>query len=344
MKKAISVLASTVMVLVLFAQSAFALDSAPNMGGYSQDADGLAQCFSDYLEYYLPGVPETERNTVTQYVHDGYEKGDIQMMSLMTGYASVRKAGQAAEEAANQVNGTAPAIDVLNQYYSLTDDQKKAFADNLTASFSAIGLTAEIKDGAVIVTKGSDEFLKLTLVTEKPKSSTRIYLDAYLPSLSEEAKATVETLVSEYSAETGSPAGSGAVWRCIREIGEIMGVEAARNVDMEKGTMSVTVTKAGKASFKDCTAEEQAAIIAKADETMAAIGLTSEYKNGVYQVFKNGAERLSYTLTTQSFSSAPAAAEVPATGGSGFAALFGFTAVSALLAAASSGKKASRKA
>lgn len=296
MKKVLAFVVAVMLACSAFAAQAFALDEAPSMGGYTQDAAGFSQCYSDYVEYYLFGVNETTRNLIKDQVFAGYEDGSIEMMSLMTAFANVRRAGQSAETAENQVNGVKPSVDVISKYYTLTDAQKAAFSTNLVPALSAVGLTATIADGKVTITKGTESFAEIKLVTEKPKSSTRIYLDAYIPGLPDDVKTAIEGLVSEYAAAGGGPAGSGAVWRCIREIGTLMGVEAKSNVDMTAGTMSIEVLKEGEKYFKNLSKETQDAVIAKVEEAMSGIGFTAEYANGTVTVKKDAEVRLTYVL------------------------------------------------
>ena len=296
MKKIITIALSLFLLAGISGQSVHALDTAPGMGGYTQDAEGFSQCYSDYMEYYLYGIDADTRSLIREEVRAGYEDGSIEMMSLMSAYANLRRAGQAAETEENQVNGVKPEVDVIKKYYTLTDTQKESFASCLADSLAAVKLSAEIKDGTVIIQKAGEEFAKISLVTEKPVSTTRIYLNAYLPGVSDEVKDIVEALAGEYSAAGGGPAGTGALWRCIREIGQYMGVEAASNVDMAADTVTVTVTKQGDIYLRNSSVQVRKQVIAKAHEAFAAIDCTSEYAEGVFTVKKDGAVRLSYTV------------------------------------------------
>ena len=277
MKKLLAIFLTAMLMVTALSSAVFAMDAAasaaaaadteakgaPEMGGYTQDADGLSSCYSDYIKYYIPGISADTRETIKAHVAAGYNDGSIQMMSMMTGFASIRKAGQAAEATENQVNGTAPSVDVIRKYYSLTDEQKAFFADNITAGFAAVGLDAAVTDGVLVITKAGADFASIKLVTEKPKSATRIYLEAYIPGLPADDMTAIENFVVEYGAEGGAPAGSGAVWRCIREIGQFMGVEAESVVDTEAGTMSVNVIKEGTMYLADCTDEVIENVMAK---------------------------------------------------------------------------------
>ncbi len=298
MKKIGLFLITLVLIFALPAWSAFALEKAPDMGGYTQDAEGFSQCFSDYMEYYVFGINAETRNLIKEHVKAGYSDGSIQMMTLMTGYANLRKAGQVAEAGENQVNGVQPATDVIKQYYKLTEEQKASFESYLVSSLSSIGLSAAISEGTIKIEKSGAEFAAIKLTTVKPISTTRIYLNAYIPALTDREKDMIDTLIAEYAAAGGSPAGSGAMWRCIREVGTLMGVEAASSVDMTAGTVVITVTKAGETYLLDCTDEVQAAVADKVKEGFAGIGCTVEFENGVFTILKDGSERLTYTLHT----------------------------------------------
>lgn len=287
-KKLMILMTSLVLLVAAAGQGAFA------MGG-SGTPEELARQYAEYMELYLPGIGEDVRNELKQYVYDGCDAGDIETMALMAAYANLRKAGQVAEAADRQVSGIAPETDVVNEYYTLTDEQKTAFANYLTASLTGIGLSAAVEDGKITVTNGGTELAVITLVTEKPKSVTRMYLDAYLPGLSEEALQALDTLVGEY---TGGPAGSGAAWRVIREIGVLMGMEVTSHVDMNVGTVTLTVDKAGEPYFLNLSADVQSAVIAKAQEGLTAIGAEGSYTNGVFTIVKDGNIRLSYAFHT----------------------------------------------
>lgn len=302
MKKIGLFLIALVLIFALPAGSAFALETAPDMGGYTQDAEGFSQCFSDYMEYYVFGINAETRNVIKEHVKTGYSDGSIQMMTLMTGYANLRKAGQVAEVSENQVNGVQPATDVIKQYYKLTEEQKASFKSYLVSSFSSIGLTADISDGAIKIEKSGAEIAVVKLTTIKPISTTRMYLNAYIPALTDSEKDIIDTLIAEYAAAGGSPAGSGAMWRCIREVGTLMGVEATSSVDMAAGTVVITVSKAGVTYLLDCTDEVQAAVVDKVKEGFAGIGCTVEYENGVFTILKDNSERLTYTLHTTAVS------------------------------------------
>lgn len=298
MKKIISVITLVMILCSAVAPGAFALDSAPNIGDYENNAEGLSQCYSDYMEYYLYGINADTRALIKEYVKVGYTDGSIAASALMPAFANIRKAGQAAEAADNQVSGFKPTVDVIAKYYTLTDEQKVKFESFLFPSLSAIGLTAVITDGKVMIKNGNDDFTQITLIIEKPLSTTRVYLNSYIPGLTEEEKDTIETLVSEYSVNGGTPAGSGAMWRCIREIGELMGVAAQSSIDMEAGTLVITVTKTGEKYLKNCSKDIQNKVIAKAIEGLSEIGCTAMYKNGVFTIKKDNVVRLVHTVLT----------------------------------------------
>lgn len=299
MRKIGSVLLVVLLVFSSFSVMVSALENAPDMGDYTQDAEGFSLCYSDYMEYYLFGIPAESRASIAAQVKEGYSQGEIPMMSLMTAFANVRKAGQVAETEENQGNGKKPTVDVVKQYYLLTQEQKTEFFTYFSASLTAMGLQSRIADGKIAVLKANTLLAEIQLVTEKPKSSTRKYLDAYLPGLTEEEKNGIETLVAEYSQEGGSPAGSGALWRCIREIGELMGVEAESKVDMQAGTMQIVVIKAGETYLKNCTPKVQEDVIAKAKEGLEAIGCSGEYAEGIFTVSKAGRIRMTHTVIEQ---------------------------------------------
>ena len=299
MKKILAMLLVLVVLGGIFVPTVYALDGAPNMGDYEQDAEGFAQCYADYIEYYLFGISADVRDEIKVYVEEGYEAGEIGMMSLMPAFAALRTAGQVAEDDANKINGVQPTVDVIKKYYTLTDEQKSMFESKLVTAFGAIGLTVTIEDGNVVLKDGTEDFSTIKLTTEQPKSSTRMYLEAYLPGLTDEQMTEIETLVAEYAAEGGAPAGSGALWRCIREAGEFMGVEAERVVDMEAGTMSIVVTKEGEKIFANCSEEVQGNVAAKITEGMIAIGATATYTDGILTVSKSGEERLEIVIASE---------------------------------------------
>lgn len=306
-KKVTTAAMALVMMLTLLAQSALALDDPPNIASYSDSGNaGLAQCYADYIEYYLPGVSEDVRQALQGYVSEGLDAETIDSgMPLMSAFTSLRKAGQAGEEADNQAQNIAPAVDVIKEYYKLSDEQKSEFTTNFQSALTAIGLTVVISDNAVTISSGDSELAVITLVTEQPKSVTRMYLDAYIPGLSDENKTAIEALVAQYTAQGGSPAGSGAVWRIIREIGTLMGVEATSAVDMAAGSVVLTVTKEGETYFKNLEASVQDAVIAKVGEAAEGIELTYDYTDGLLTLSKNGAVSLSLQLLEAAGTSAP---------------------------------------
>lgn len=296
MKKLITLALSLLLLLSMGAQSVYAAGTSQG-AEYTQDADGYSQQFGDYMKQYLFGIDEKTRTLFQEEVKLGYEIGTIQMMTLMSSYANLRKAAQVAEASENKLAGVTPTVDVIKQYYVLTEEQKNEFASFFTAAFAAINLKAEIKDGVASVTKNGESFATIKLVTNKPVSTARIYMNAYIPGLTDEEKDTLEVLVNEYTANGGSPAGSGAVWRCIREIGQLMGVEATNSVDMQAGTVVVTVTKEGMADLKDASKELRAQVIAKAIEAVEAVGYTYTFENDLFTILKNGEPRFVHTMS-----------------------------------------------
>lgn len=121
---------------------------------------------------------------------------------------------------------------------------------------------------------------------------TATYLQAYIPGVSEEYIAKTKELIAVYSENGGGPAGSGALWRCIREIGELMG----RVVDMAPDYSGFTVTQEGETEFLKLSDEVQEQVIAKVKEGMTGIAVTAQYSDGTFTFTKLGQVQFTYTV------------------------------------------------
>lgn len=121
---------------------------------------------------------------------------------------------------------------------------------------------------------------------------TKTYFNAYLPGVPESVIDEVKTLIQAYTADGGGPAGSGALWRCIREAGVLMG----REVEMAADYLSYTVVTEGTARFLDLDTAAQEAVIAKVQEGIGAIAATAVYENGIFTVTKKGEVQFTYAV------------------------------------------------
>jgi hypothetical protein len=121
---------------------------------------------------------------------------------------------------------------------------------------------------------------------------TTLYFNAYIPAVGEGSIADVKRMISIYSEEGGSPAGSGALWRCIREVGEFMG----REVEMAGDYSGFTVTSEGETEFLKLTPEVQQKVIDKVKEGMGGIAVTATYEDGVFTFTKLGEIQFTYTV------------------------------------------------
>lgn len=128
-------------------------------------------------------------------------------------------------------------------------------------------------------------------VTE-PVNITKLYFEAYLPAVPAEYIDKTRELIRIYSEDGGGPAGSGALWRCIREIAELMG----REVTMSADYSSFTVIKEGETEFMKLSPDMQNKIIAKVKEGMTGIAVTSNYEKGTFTFTKLGKVQFTYTV------------------------------------------------
>ena len=121
---------------------------------------------------------------------------------------------------------------------------------------------------------------------------TTPYFTAYIPEFSQEGIDGVKALIKTYSDGGGGPAGSGALWRCIREIGVLMG----RDVEMAADYSEFTVKVEGEKEFLKLSPEVQEQVIAKVTEGMSGIAVTATYENGVFIFTKLGEVQFTYVV------------------------------------------------
>jgi hypothetical protein len=121
---------------------------------------------------------------------------------------------------------------------------------------------------------------------------TTLYFNAYLPGVSKEYIDKTKALIKTYSENGGGPAGSGALWRCIREIGTLMG----REVDMAADYSGFTVTQEGETEFLKLPAGVQEQVIEKVKEGMSGIAVTATFADGTFSFTKLGEVQFSYTV------------------------------------------------
>ncbi len=121
---------------------------------------------------------------------------------------------------------------------------------------------------------------------------TTTYFTAYLPGVPKEYIEKTKALIKTYSDNGGGPAGSGALWRCIREIGEIMG----REVEMAPDYSSFEVLGEGETEFMNLSEEQKEQVIAKVKEGMTGIAVTASYEGGVFTFTKLGEVQFAYTV------------------------------------------------
>ena len=153
--------------------------------------------------------------------------------------------------------------------------------------------TAKTKNNA----KKSADKTPTSAMEELAKSGKKVdvtstYFKAYIPGVSETYIENVKELIQIYSTDGGGPAGSGALWRCIREISELMG----RKVDMAADYSKFTVEDEGITEFNKLTPEVQEKVIAKVKEGMMGIAVTANYQDGTFGFSKKGETKFTYTV------------------------------------------------
>ncbi len=127
---------------------------------------------------------------------------------------------------------------------------------------------------------------------EQAPDVTTTYFTAYIPGVPAEYIEKTKEMIKIYSDNGGGPAGSGALWRCIREIGEFMG----REVEMAPDYTSFTVTEEGITDFMELSEEVKEKVVAKVIEGMTGIAVTASYENGTFTFTKQGEVQFTYTV------------------------------------------------
>lgn len=121
---------------------------------------------------------------------------------------------------------------------------------------------------------------------------TTTYFTAYIPGVPAEYIEKTKEMIKIYSDNGGGPAGSGALWRCIREIGQFMG----REVEMAPDYSSFTVTEEGVTDFMELSEEVKEKVVEKVIEGMTGIAVTASYENGTFTFTKLGEVQFTYTV------------------------------------------------
>lgn len=317
-------------VLLVLAAAGMPAYAAGMSGGSGDDTADLIGSMETYFNDYLPGVPEKARQALEGYVESGLKNDkDRFFMPMMSTLASMRKAGQAGEGEgiADVVGGYGKLSDDAKK--SVVDNLTAGFQGiGLDVSFSD-GVMAFSKDGTALTEipfsaeQASDAVLSTPAASSSSVQETSskaestaqtgaptqamadaadgdgptpdvatTYFHAYLPGVPDEFIAEVKKLISVYSENGGGPEGSGALWRCVREAGELMG----RKVEMAPDYTSFTVAGEGETEFLKLSSEAQEKVVEKVKEGMTGIAVTAEYSDGTFSFTKKGETQFAYTV------------------------------------------------
>lgn len=344
-----SKIAIPILLFFLVVHMTLPVFAAASMEGSGDEIGDLIDSMDTYFHDYLPGLEESSKSAIRNYVRAGLtSQKDKYFMPMMSLLAGIRKAGQSGEAEGikdvirdygklsqsaqqnvvscftNAFQGIFMEVQVSKSEIMLFANQKQVTTISLhagvtptatpvqgqTASSSKPGAAATPTPGAAVSSpKVSSSPVTSSEAASAPKSSshpsmterpntenpvdvTGTYFKAYLPKVDQKYIDEIKAFIKVYSQNGGAPGGSGALWRCIREIGELMG----RKVEMEGDYSAFTVLEEGITEFQDLSPEVQEKVIAKVKEAMTGIAVTASYETGTFTFSKLGKLQFSYTV------------------------------------------------